>query len=113
MASRIRPLPAAEAATGKELHDREGQAIVFADVAYLDDVRVRQLHQGADLTSKAANEPGVLQHGAARHLDHHVAVEAEVARTVDEPHTAFAKLGDDAVAAVGEDKANPTSALLD
>src|SRR5438445_10292847 len=101
MATRIQPLPIAKAAAREVLHDGERQAVVFAYVAHLNDVRVGELDQRADLAGEAACEPSVLQHGTPRHLDHHVAVEAKIARTVDEAHTAFAELVGDTVTAAG------------
>ena len=57
--------PVLEAAAGEVLHDGEGDAVVLADVEDLDDVRVGQRDQRADLAGEAGGELGVLEQATA------------------------------------------------
>src|SRR5205814_32307 len=107
LAIRAGPLPVAEAAAGEVLHDSKGQAFVRAHVRDLDDVRVGQADQGADLAGEAAGELRVVEHGPAGHLDDDVAVEVAVAGPVDGAHAALAQPGRNAVTAGGEPEADP------
>src|SRR5262249_46327127 len=85
-----------EAAPGQALHDGERDAVLFADVLDLDNVRVIEADEGTDFAFKARGELGVLE-GGARHLDDHFGVEVVVVGAVDGAHAALAELGGDAV----------------
>ena len=77
------------------LHDSEGNSVEGADIGDLDDVRVRQPDERADLAGEAAGELGVVHHRLARNLDDDLGVDVLVEGAVDEPHPAFAELGAD------------------
>ncbi len=90
---------------GQVLHHGEGNSFEVADVRDLDDMRVRELDERADLAGEAAGELGVVHHRLAGNLDHDLGVDVLIEGAIDKPHSALTELGGDLVAAAGQGRA--------
>ncbi len=81
-----------QAAAGAELQGEERQAVVFADLVDLDDVRVRQPSRRLRLGPEAGQPGGVGVASRQDHLQRHQPVQLQVACLVDDAHAAATQL---------------------
>ena len=70
-----------------------GPVVVLARVDHADDVRMRELRDGARLAPEAFELVGILLHLAVQELDRHPALEVYVEGPIDRRHSSRADLG--------------------
>ena len=75
------------------LEDDVRPVVVLARVDHADDVRMRELRDGARLTPEAFELVGILLHLAVQELDRHPALEVHVEGPIDRRHPSRADLG--------------------
>jgi hypothetical protein len=98
--------------TGDELHREVASGVVLADLVDRDDVRVVEQGDGLGLVAEPADLVFGGQCGGADHLERNLAVQADLARLVDDAHAAAANLGLDLVVAeVADERAGSRVAV--
>jgi hypothetical protein len=88
-----------QVAAGNQLADDEREALVLAEVIYLEDIGVVQPRDRLGLLGEPLRERGVLCVKGGQHLDSHVPVEVGIVASEHGGHAAAPELLDDPVTA--------------
>jgi hypothetical protein len=101
--------PVLEAATGQKLHYDERMALQGADIENLDNMRMTELNERADLAGKTIEKVGARRSlvGRDRKLEYNVRLEMVIGGQVNPPHTPLADPPEDLVPALRDLQSDP------